>query len=85
MGVSPDPDKIKALEEWLQHPLKNASELQTFLSFARYYRSFVEGFAQTAKPLHQSVAQQSKKQLQRNHSFNGHPLVRQLLKLLLPS
>ena len=69
MGISPDPDKIKALEEWLQHPPKNASELQTFLGFAGYYRSFVEGFAQTAKPLHQLVAQQSKKQLPKKSQF----------------
>ena len=37
-GVSHDPDKINALQEWLQHLPKNASELQTFLGFAGYYR-----------------------------------------------
>ena len=58
LGVSPDPDKIKALQGWLQHPPKNASELQTFFGFAAYNRSFVEGFAQIAKPLHPLVAQQ---------------------------
>lgn len=31
LGVSPDPGKINALQEWLQHPPKNLSELQTFL------------------------------------------------------
>ena len=61
LGMSPDPEKIKALQEWLQHPPKNASELQTFLDFAGYYWSFVEGFAQITKPLDQLVAQQSKK------------------------
>ena len=73
LGVSPDPDKIKALQEWLQHPPKNASELLTFLGFAGYYRSFVDWFAQTVKPLHQLVAQQSKKQLAKKSQFQWIP------------
>ena len=52
LGVSPDPDKIAALKKWLQHPPKSFPELQTFLSFAGYYCTFVSGFAQIAKPLH---------------------------------
>ena len=64
-GVSPDPDKIAALQEWLEHPPKTLAELQTFLGFAGYYRSFVRGFANIAKPLHKLVAQHSKKDPQR--------------------
>ena len=60
LSVSPDPDKIKALQESLHHPPKNASELQTFPGFAGYYWPFVERFAQTTKPLHQLFTQQSK-------------------------
>lgn len=71
--MSHDPDKIKALHEWLQHPPKNASELQTFLGFAGYYPSFVEGFTQIAKPLHQLVAQQSKKQPAKKLQFQWTP------------
>ena len=73
LGISPDPDKIKALQEWLQHPPKNASELQFFLGFAGYYRTFVGEFTQTAKPLHQLVAQQSKKQLPKKSQFQWTP------------
>ena len=52
---------------------KNASELQTFLGFAGYYQSFVVGLAQTAKPLHQLVAQHSKKQLAKDSRFQWTP------------
>ena len=52
---------------------KNASELQTFLGFAGYYQSFMVGLAQTAKPLHQLVAQHSKKQLSKDSRFQWTP------------
>ena len=52
---------------------KNASELQSFLGFAGYYQSFVVGLAQTAKPLHQLVAQHSKKQLAKDSWFQWTP------------
>ena len=68
LGMSADPEKINALE-WLQHPPKNVSELQIFLGFAGYYRSFVKGFAQIAKPLHQLAAQKSKKKPARKLLF----------------
>ena len=68
LGVSPDPEKINALE-WLQHPPKNVSELQKFLGLIGYYRSFVKRIAQIAKPLHQLVAQKSKKQSARKSQF----------------
>ena len=51
-GVGPDPDKLAALQEWLEHPPKNTKELQTFLGFAGYYRSFVAGFTSIASLLH---------------------------------
>ncbi|KRZ83092.1 Retrovirus-related Pol polyprotein from transposon 17.6 [Trichinella sp. T8] len=49
-GVQPDPEKIKAVEQW---PIPKCSkELQQFLGLAYYYRRFVKGFAQIAEPLH---------------------------------
>ncbi|KRZ82186.1 Retrovirus-related Pol polyprotein from transposon 17.6 [Trichinella sp. T8] len=49
-GVQPDPEKIKAVEQW---PIPKCSkELQQFLGLAYYYRWFVKGFAQIAEPLH---------------------------------
>ena len=56
-GVEPVPEKISALPKWLENPLKTRRELQTFFSFAAYYRNFVEGFATIAAPFHQMIRQ----------------------------
>ena len=50
-GIEPDPDKTAPLREWLNSPPKSAKELQTFLGFAGYYRSFVKNFSKIAEPL----------------------------------
>lgn len=54
-GVEPDPEKTKALEDWRLTPPKNSRQLQTFLGFAGYYRSFVKNFAKIADPLYRLV------------------------------
>ncbi|XP_077222075.1 uncharacterized protein LOC143855912 [Tasmannia lanceolata] len=48
-GISVDPAKTKAVEEW-QRPT-TATEIQSFLGLASYYRRFVENFARLANPL----------------------------------
>ena len=48
-GVSVDPKKIESVVNW--NPLKNVSEVRSFLSLAGYYRKFVEGFSKIAAPL----------------------------------
>ena len=59
-GISVDPTKIDKVEHW---PIpQNAKEVQQFLGFANYYRRFVQGFAELAKPLHRLT--------ERNVSFN---------------
>ena len=56
-GVTTDPAKTEAVKNW---PTPNSlKDLRSFLGFASYYRRFVPGFAQTAKPLHQLVAELS--------------------------
>ncbi|KRY16110.1 Retrovirus-related Pol polyprotein from transposon 17.6 [Trichinella patagoniensis] len=49
-GVQPDPEKIKAVEQWPTP--RCVKELQQFLGLASYYRRFVKGFAQLGEPLH---------------------------------
>ena len=49
-GISVDPTKIDKVEHW--PILQNTKEVQQFLGFANYYRRFVQGFAELAKPLH---------------------------------
>ena len=47
--VSVDPQKIEAVVNW--KPLKNVSEVRSFLGIARYYRNFFEGFFKIVAPL----------------------------------
>ncbi|KAL5494155.1 hypothetical protein EMCRGX_G015433 [Ephydatia muelleri] len=49
-GVTPDREKVKAVEEW---PIpQNATEVRQFLGLASYYRRFIQNFADVAAPLH---------------------------------
>lgn len=50
-GVMADPAKVAAVREW---PVpRNQTEVQSFVGLASYYRRFVKGFADIARPLHQ--------------------------------
>jgi hypothetical protein len=49
--IAMDPVKVKGVMEW---PVpKKVKQLQVFLGFCNYYRRFIEGFAQIARPLHE--------------------------------
>ena len=41
-GIAVDPEKIKAVAEWLTP--KSVTEIRSFLGLAGYYRRFVKGF-----------------------------------------
>ncbi len=47
--VYPDPDKVKAVQEWPTP--ENQDQLMSFLGLANYYHKFIHGFAQLALPL----------------------------------
>lgn len=48
-GVKPNPTKVEAVKNW---PLpKTPKELKSFLGTISYYRRFIPGFAQIAKPM----------------------------------
>jgi hypothetical protein len=53
-GIATDPEKVRAAREWPKP--RTVKDLRSFLGFASYYRRFVKGFAQIAKPLHQLVS-----------------------------
>ena len=57
-GVSTDPDKIKAIQDW-QIP-KNAKQIKSFLGLCGYYRRYVKGFADIARPLHKACKRGTK-------------------------
>ena len=50
-GIAVDPSKIDAVLKW-ETP-KSATEIQSFLGLAGYYRNFIEGFSKLALPLTQ--------------------------------
>ena len=52
-GVSTDPRKIQAITDWPTP--RTAKEVQSFVGLCSYYRRFVKGFANVARPLHQIV------------------------------
>ena len=49
-GVGTDPEKTRAIESWPEP--KNVSQLRSFLGTCSYYRRFIGGYANIAKPLH---------------------------------
>lgn len=53
-GVHTDPDKVSALKDWPRP--STGKELKCFLGFAGYYRRFVKGYSQIAKPLNSLTA-----------------------------
>jgi hypothetical protein len=46
-----DPTKVKAVTEWPAP--RTTTELQRFISFANFYRRFINQFSKTARPLHE--------------------------------
>ncbi|KAJ0547984.1 putative nucleotidyltransferase, Ribonuclease H [Helianthus annuus] len=48
-GILVDPSKIEAVSKW--SPLRNPSEIRSFLRLAGYYRRFIQDFYKFASPL----------------------------------
>ncbi|XP_024995868.1 uncharacterized protein LOC112529021 [Cynara cardunculus var. scolymus] len=48
-GISVDPFKIEAIQNWEQP--KNASEIRSFLGLEGYYRRFIKDFSKISVPL----------------------------------
>lgn len=63
-GISPDPEKVKCVEEWPTP--KTVKELQSFLGLAGYYRRFIKDFAKIACPLNRLLTGISPKNSKRS-------------------
>ena len=48
-GIRVDPSKIEVILEW--KPLRNVTEVRSFLGLAGYYKRFVKGFSMTTAPM----------------------------------
>ena len=48
-GIHASPDKVKAVIEWPTP--KDIHDLRSFLGLASYYRKFIKGFSEIARPL----------------------------------
>jgi hypothetical protein len=51
-GIHADPDKIEAVQNWPTP--RSIKEIKSFLGLCSYYRKFVKGFADIARPLHKA-------------------------------
>jgi RNase H-like domain found in reverse transcriptase len=52
-SISPDPEKVDILERWPKP--RTTSKLQQFAGFVNYYRKFINGYAEIAIPLYDSI------------------------------
>ncbi|GFX76989.1 hypothetical protein TNCV_2079561 [Trichonephila clavipes] len=57
-GVCTDPEKVSAVKNW-KRP-ENLRELRSFLGLCTYYRKFVKGFSNIARPLHKLTESKQK-------------------------
>jgi len=50
-GISCDPEKVAVVKDWPTP--RTISDIRSFCGLASYYRSFIKGFADIARPLHE--------------------------------
>ena len=48
-GIHTSPEKVKAILDWPRP--QSTHDIRSFLGLASYYRKFIRGFSQLAKPL----------------------------------
>jgi hypothetical protein len=46
-----DPNRVKTIREWAEHPPRSYRDLQVLLGFCNFYRRFIKGYLAIAKPL----------------------------------
>ena len=48
-GIRTSPEKVRAILDWPR--LQSVHDVRSFLGLASYYRKFIKGFSQLAKPM----------------------------------
>ena len=69
-GIKTNPKKIMAIVNWPQP--KNVTQVRSFLEFCNYYRKFIKGYAQIAKPLYQLIAGNNAKRKMNEIEWTDH-------------
>ena len=46
-----DPERIRTISEWKEHPPRSYRDVQVFLGFCNFYRRFIQGYSRIATPL----------------------------------
>ena len=49
-GVRMDPDRVRTISEWKEHPPGTYRDVQVFLGFCNFYRRFIQGYSRIATP-----------------------------------
>jgi len=52
-GIKPDPEKIKSITEF--KPPSNITEARSFIGICNFYRRYIKGFADIARPIHNTI------------------------------
>ena len=53
-GIQTDPKKVEAIQKW--HIPTNITKVCSFLGFTNYYCTFINKYAQVAKPLYKLIS-----------------------------
>ena len=69
-GIETNLKKIMAIVNWPQP--KNVTQVRSFLGFCNYYRKFLKGYAQIAKPLYQLIAGNNAKRKTEEIEWTDH-------------
>jgi RNase H-like domain found in reverse transcriptase/Reverse transcriptase (RNA-dependent DNA polymerase)/Integrase zinc binding domain/Chromo (CHRromatin Organisation MOdifier) domain/Integrase core domain len=50
-GVRMDPERVRTISEWKEHPPGSYRDVQVFLGFCNFYRRFIQGYSRITRPL----------------------------------
>jgi len=75
-GIECDPEKVKAVETWPRP--RSITDARAFCGLASYYRSFIRGFSELARPLHELTRKGARFEWNERHETAFNELKRRL-------